>query len=300
MPLAKEVLIAVLNVNHSAFVGGTKVHLKSFRESLGLADGYLRGLATTTGALKIFVAPEYYFSQTVPMPRKHGDGFKTGYMPVSRDQAAEIVASLAQLSSQYSGFLIFAGSIHSMEDDGTGKKNTYNACPVLSGGDVVHLYYKRHYDNFATDVLTNPAFVAGTDSPLFAFGGLRFGVEICLDHGLRVLDNHLTSSGEAPPHIQVLVSRGMAIGKISATELAIQCEMAPGQREAGFVKRADGTKIDSIVTGRPISDGTYIECFRVPPSAGGALPLPFPTQGVGRVPQSTTSSSSTTGHRRGH
>ena len=296
MSLTKEVLIGVLNVNNSSFVGGTRIHLKSLRESLGLADGLLNQLATTTGALKIFLAPEYFFSQMVQMPRRTGDGFKTGYMPVSREQAADVVASLVKLSSQYPDFLIIAGSIHSMQDDGTGKKITYNACPVLAGGSLIHVYQKRFFDNFATDVLTNPGWDTGSDSPLFNYGGLRFAVEICLDHGKRVLDTHLTSTGEAPPSIQVLVSRGMAIGKVNALDLAIQCDMSEGVSHAGFVKRADGTMIDSMVSSRPIFDGTYVECFRVLPKVGTGLPLPF----AATKPVVSGPSSSGSKQRTGH
>lgn len=280
MTLNREVLIGVLNVNASSFVGGTQVHLKSFRESLGIADGLLNRVATTTGALKMFVAPEYFFSQKVEMPRRVGDGTKTGYMPVSRDQGTRLVEDLVTLSGQYPDFLIFAGSIHYMED-GVGKKNTYNACPILAGGALVHLFHKRAYDNFANDVLTNPGFINGSESPLFTFGDLRFGVEICLDHGHRVLENHLTSSGEAPPQIQVLVSRGMMLGKTKATDLAIQCDMSPGVSRAGWVKQGDGTMIDSNLSGRPISDGTYVECFRVPPKVVVPTALPKAGKGVG-------------------
>jgi hypothetical protein len=273
-------LIGVLNANDSPFIGGTQAHLKALRESLGRADAILDGIATTTNPLKVFIAPEYFFSQKVEMPRRVGDGTKTGYMPVSRAQYEGLLEELLALSRQHPDFLIVAGSIHYME--GAGEKTTYNVCPVIAGGVTVHLYHKKAYDHFAADVLTNPAFSSGSESPMFDFADLRFGLEICLDHGKRVLSSHLASSGSAAPDIQVLVSRGMRLGRLSATQLAIHCDMSPGVPNAGTVKRADGTVIDCLVASRRIFDGTYVEGFRVGPN-GGATAAAGPASLVART-----------------
>lgn len=94
----------------------------------------------------------------------------------------------------------------------------YNTAPVLTGGETLHLYDKKHpSDEIKTDVRLRGTeygdqaeryrFVPGTASGAFQWKGIRFGLEICADHVGAKLRNELGAGARVDIHL--LLSAGM-------------------------------------------------------------------------------------------
>jgi hypothetical protein len=94
----------------------------------------------------------------------------------------------------------------------------YNTAPVLTGGETLHLYDKKHpSDEIKTDVRLRGTeygdqaeryrFVPGTASGAFQWKGIRFGLEICADHVGAKLRNELGAGTRVDIHL--LLSAGM-------------------------------------------------------------------------------------------
>jgi NAD+ synthase (glutamine-hydrolysing) len=56
----------------------------------------------------------------------------------------------------------------------------YNACAVLSGGEVLHRYHKRYLPNYSV-FDENRYFREGSGAPIIEFGGALVGVSVCED-----------------------------------------------------------------------------------------------------------------------
>src|SRR5918995_1463895 len=56
----------------------------------------------------------------------------------------------------------------------------YNACAVLSGGEVLHRYHKRYLPNYSV-FDENRYFREGSGAPIVEFGGALVGVSVCED-----------------------------------------------------------------------------------------------------------------------
>jgi NAD+ synthase (glutamine-hydrolysing) len=56
----------------------------------------------------------------------------------------------------------------------------YNACALISGGEVLHRYHKRYLPNYGV-FDENRYFREGTDAPIFDLGDALIGVSVCED-----------------------------------------------------------------------------------------------------------------------
>lgn len=71
----------------------------------------------------------------------------------------------------------------------TADSKLYNAAAVCRGGDVLGAYRKRHPARRVS------VYAAGTESPVFEVGGVRFGLMICNDSNFPELADDMVTRG---------------------------------------------------------------------------------------------------------
>ena len=126
-----------------------------------LSDGLNLATFKKPAAVKsdFLLLPEYFFADgSVKDPRD------------LKEKTKFALDWLVKLNSSYRGVII-GGSVV-LEENG----HLYNATPVISGGQVVDWYRKRHLTENEKKFLT-----PGNDAGIFMLGGHRFGVLICND-----------------------------------------------------------------------------------------------------------------------
>lgn len=147
-------------------------------------------------AIKMFVAPEYTFSG-------HGktESGGTQISSLSRSDKHGLYRKIKASSARHTEILIVPGSIAYSKARMFSARKYYNVCPIAAGGQIVHKYYKQSNDTYQS----NEDFKSKDYGGTFTHMGKTFGIEICLDHGKKVLKG----SGAAVD-VQILISDGFA------------------------------------------------------------------------------------------
>lgn len=190
--MSTDILAGMIEFEDVADFGGASVgSYDQFNEALTLADA-LMSRNGNGRELKMFVAPEYYFSG-------HGITQKgsTTISSLSRSDKHGLYRKIAQSSALFPNILIVPGSIAYSKARGLSKRKYYNVCPIAAKGRIIHKYYKQSNDDFKSKDYGST----------FKFGDLRFGIEICLDHGEKKLSQ---AAGSGTVDVQVLISDGFA------------------------------------------------------------------------------------------
>jgi 5-aminopentanamidase len=107
----------------------------------------------------------------------------------------------------------------------------YNAAAVYSGGQVTGLYRKRHPARRAS------VYAAGTESPVFTLGDLRFGMMICNDTNFPDLADDLVARGAQL--LLVPSNNGLRTEIADVVELTRAVDVETARRLGVPVVRAD-------------------------------------------------------------
>ena len=205
----------------AAFAGVDAAGYDSFDNCLGRADAMFQEHCRDPNAIKMFVAPEYYFSG-----HNVNNNGSLNINSLSRSDKHKLYEKIKQSSARYPDILIVPGSIAYSKARGFSKRKYYNVCPIAAGGNIIHKYYKQSNDTFQTD----DDFKSKNYGSTFNYGSLTFGIDICLDHGQKKLKNSL-NGGRVDVHI--LISDGSAPSPNSlATDqqgLVVFCDMNGGR-----------------------------------------------------------------------
>ncbi len=87
-----------------------------------------------------------------------------------------------------------------------------NTAYVLYNGEEVFVYNKQgdFHEVLDHDVSRQNIYIPGSNDGVFTKWGVKFGIEICLDHALGALKGH---HGEGAPHIHIISSAAVSIEK---------------------------------------------------------------------------------------
>lgn len=127
-------------------------------------------------ALHVFLAPEYYFRKD--RNRSQTDGRVTAY---SKDEFTEICNALKAQSRTLRSLLLIGGSVMWISDER--KRRVRHTVPIYHDGREVLLYDKRNDCLELAAYERNLGFEwkPGTVSGSFTIGGLKCGIETCVD-----------------------------------------------------------------------------------------------------------------------
>ncbi|TQV77767.1 hypothetical protein [Denitrobaculum tricleocarpae] len=198
-----EILAAMIEFDNVADFGGADSgSYDQFDDALSRADAMMSQYGNGK-ELKMFVAPEYYFSGH-SITEKGG----TAITSLSRSQKHSLYDKIAQSSKSYPNMLIIPGSIAYSKARGFSKRKYYNVCPIAANGRIIHKYYKQTNDTYqSTDDYKSKDYGA-----TFAHANLDFGIDICLDHGHKMLKSSL---GNATVDVHILIADGAAPSPMS-------------------------------------------------------------------------------------
>lgn len=214
-----ELLVGMIEFDNVAnFGGGDKSSYDQFHDALTRADAMMTQHGNGR-ELKMFVAPEYYFSG-------HGTTERGGttITSLSRSNKHALYDKIAESSKRFPNILIVPGSIAYSKARGLSKRKYYSVCPIAANGRIIHKYYKQ----------TNDTYQSGDDfktkdyGATFTHSNLNFGIDICLDHGHKMLKTALNGS---TVDIHILISDGSAPSPTSiaasvAGGVVVFCDMA--------------------------------------------------------------------------
>ena len=193
-----KLLVGMIEFDNVAdFSGADKSSYDQFHDALGRADAMMTKHGDGS-ELKMFVAPEYYFSG-----HSITESGGTSISSLSRSDKHGIYDKIAKSSKSFPEILIVPGSIAYSKARGFSKRKYYNVCPIAANGRIIHKYYKQANDTYqsADDFKTKDY------GATFKHANLDFGIDICLDHGHKMLKNSL---GTATVDVHILIADGAA------------------------------------------------------------------------------------------
>lgn len=189
--------------NVATFAGVGRGDYDQFEDALARANA-LMNEHSVGGEVRVFVAPEYYFSGHAIT-----DGGGTQIQSHSRDEKHKLYDKIKSTSSRYPDVLLIPGSI-AYGKGSSKKRKYYGVCPIAAGGRILKKYYKQSNDTFQSET----GFTTKNYGATFTHRGIQFGIDICLDHGHKRLKDSL---GGGTVDVHVLISDGSAP---SSTSLA--------------------------------------------------------------------------------
>lgn len=217
--------------NVSDFDGVTAAGYDAFDNALSRAQALFTTHAQA-GDIKVFLAPEYYFSG-------HGitAGGATTVDSLSRTDKHGIYKKISASSKMYNDILIVPGSIAYSKARGLSSRKYYNVCPIAFNGQIIHKQYKKSNDSFQTG---GDDFKSKNTGSTFNHKNKTFGIDICLDHGKSVLKDSLAG---ATVDVHILIADGAGpknnrLG-IDINGLVVYCNMNPS---ANGVKTVETNK----------------------------------------------------------
>ncbi|NNF07365.1 MAG: hypothetical protein HKN21_11440 [Candidatus Eisenbacteria bacterium] len=234
--MPKTVLVALLNVDPTQFSGGDAATFSTACTQASAALAHVGGRRAVT---KLFVAPEYYFSQMDDTFTAEG----TTPKPVTRTQKHNIYTELKRVSSQHSDILMVAGSIFYKKTTGVFTKTTkgLNVCPVLLNGEFVYKYYKHDDDGNLGDTHPDAIYTHKKTDPFFTHDRVRYGIEICKDHTSQVLKGWVAAHGGARVdiHIYISATNTHQVSSLMAKTdgYVIHCDMTSSDRKHGVMQQ---------------------------------------------------------------
>lgn len=239
---------------------GTSDHAADFkarcdlvRELVDKAHAAMGNDATDASILKVVLAPEFLFryrtgfdATPVTMYRVHNsaglyswDEFLQGY---------EYLRGLFSAEA-YRDWLFFAGTVLSKEPNFvTGIPVYYNTALVFVGNNGPYYTYEKQ-DISHIDRLTHASkawnaarydvnvwsYMYQHSHPVMELRGVRFGIEVCLDHGQSCLTAYIANTGQGDVDVHVIVACGMSI--VDANVAA---------KRDGYVARCDGQESSNM------------------------------------------------------
>jgi predicted amidohydrolase len=238
----------------------------AFDDAASRADALFNQEAHNASDLRVFMAPEYLFSDISVTERG-----ATAIGSMSSGDKIDIYKKLKRTSAAYPDMLIVAGSI-AYTKGGFGRARKHlSVCPILANGQVLLKYYKRTHDQFQTG---SSATTWDTKSygSTFSYRGQTFGIEICLDHSpsFKTLK---TAMGGGLVDIQMLVSAGSAPTRTAIAArtngLVINCDMAGKgggngiTPVTGYTARVPtvGAKNSAIIRTAPLTSGGQVTLY---------------------------------------
>lgn len=157
---------------------------------------------------RVFAAPEWLFRRG---QAKHVDlaDETASYRPqMSRADVDVLLAELKKLSADFPEWVIVPGTIfYTRSAPGVRPQEVVNVAPVLHGGAAIELHKKNEYDVLAPGFETWGGGNVQSGSTRFTAGGLRYAVEICRDHKVRVAARESTSLVD----FQIVVGNGVPV-----------------------------------------------------------------------------------------
>lgn len=198
-----EILAAMIEFENVADFSGTdSSSYDQFDDALARADAMMNTHGSG-GEVQMFVAPEYYFSGH-SITEKGG----TAVTSLSRSEKHSLYDKIEQSSKRYPNMLIVPGSIAYSKARGFSKRKYYNVCPIAANGRILHKYYKQTNDSHQSD----SDFKSKDYGATFTYDNLNFGIDICLDHGHKMLKSSL---GGATVDVHILIADGAAPSPMS-------------------------------------------------------------------------------------
>ena len=189
-------------------------------------------------AVKIFIAPEYLFTERDGSPAGNRD-----MIPASRSQKHSIYGRLRLISSRYPTVYIIAGTIayEKRALGGVGRKHSYNVCPILYGGEIIKTIYKSEDDAMLqSEGVFGAKGEAEAQSPLFDAGAVSVGVDICADYNGTQTSNdgrlarYITRMSLPQPdiHVQISGTNAALPGKAQAKQdgAYVHCDLGRGSK----------------------------------------------------------------------
>lgn len=224
--------------NGNDFAGVDAAGYDAFDNCLGRADALFQQHCNDPQAIKMFVAPEYYFSG-----HNVSDKGSLTVDSLSRSDKHSLYKKIEQSSKLYPNVLIVPGSIAYSKARGFSKRKYYSVCPIAAGGKIIHKHYKTSNDTFQTET----DYKTKANGSTFNYKNKRMGIDICLDHGKAVLKDSL-NGGVVDVHI--LISDGSAPSSTKiATDtngLMVFCDMKGKQLGANGVKKVSLNKYQNF------------------------------------------------------
>ncbi|WP_152558679.1 hypothetical protein [Endozoicomonas numazuensis] len=146
------------------------------------------------------------------------------------DDKHSLYTKLQASSRKYPNILIVPGSIAYSKARGLSTRKYYNVCPILFGGNIILKKYKVGNDNYQS----KGDFKTKGKGNTFTHKNLKFGIDICLDHGHKVLKTSL--KGETVD-VHVLIADGAAPSPRSLATttdgVVVYCNMKSKNKDKG-------------------------------------------------------------------
>lgn len=231
--------------------------LKIMKDAATLARNMTQKLDTSPKTLKVFVAPEFFFRG------KTGAYSMQGY--------DKVLAGLKEIAkdSKFANWLFVFGTTIAESELTSPNKEVYNIAVVQPGGTDSGTKVVMKEAKSPKDFLVNPADANALDDRnvshaapfkasgtgmekqgrdfdglgIFEYGGICFGLEICVDHHDKRLRKSAVACGEARVQVQIVPSAGINLKPMSVIAIkngvAFNCD---GLYGTGSGYHPDGIK----------------------------------------------------------
>jgi hypothetical protein len=189
---------------------------------------------------------------------------------LSRSNKHAIYGKLEEASAQFNDILIVAGSIAYSKNRLFGERKYLNVCPVAYSGQIIHKYYKKEHDGYQGG--EHGDFKTKDYEPTFTHKGLKFGIEICKDHGGgNATLKGLLNGGSVD--VQILVSAGAepSPGALATRPggVIINCDMSGGQYSGNGIRGGDAVSTSGTKAARgylkqthPLNSGGFVAIYQ--------------------------------------
>jgi hypothetical protein len=269
-----HVYLALLKVSKSTFGKQANNRAQEFAMAVQQAKAALALLDNQNDGVRVFVAPEYFWSVHDDIGQS---ARKTeGPLTMKRSAKHDIYKSLKTISRQAGNLVIVAGSIFYRKFRLTSPSEALNVCPVLQNGDFLLKAYKQMDDGFAKRNDGDLEYKFKDNAPYFAAGGVNFGLEICGEHftlntGVQRRLKTWVETSRQSIDIQIVVSEGVVIKAESVVAknagYVAQCDFAGNAVAVGVYNAAGPFNINNAVppnsvTGAQINGG-QINCYKL-------------------------------------
>jgi len=270
--MARTVLVAMIEFEDHKSLFGKKNDeaIGNFKHALELAKNAMDTYQCTE-PVRVFVAPEYYFTKKKNCEEWNG-GYSFTVESHEKKGKRDIYASLREMSGdpKYAGILFIPGTIPYAVVNDRYDIDYYNVCPVFYNGKMIARHYKRENDRSQSiNAFCTKRNIKGVVSKNYVFqftvDDLDFGIEICRDHHFGTLKSSLLKERV---NVHILISDDMtpSFAAIATKEdggLFLYCD-AQKFNDRGKQKRADGCRNGLFQVGydphKGIAEFDYEKC----------------------------------------
>jgi hypothetical protein len=180
---------------------------------------------------RIFLAPEHLFRRSSLEWALH------------EPQKMQVMQALRTISARHGDALLVPGTLVWREETTYAKLfnrrfEARNTAFVLQNGAVLHSYNKHSDAGELTAIESQQcAYRAGQKLGVFKCWGLRFGLEICMDHSKNTLFKQLEAENAAPVDVHLVISSSVPT-----------MNGATAARHGGILVKSDGGDVKSSHT----------------------------------------------------